>query len=311
MNEDDPINGLPIRQSIEDGVETFEATIEGETIRWDKGLTYSRHLQTDKLLGSQALISGKPDEMLFIIMHQTMELWIKLMMHEIREAMEALRADEIGKAGKTLDRVGTIMRHMIHSWEVLATLTPHDFLTFRGFLRKASGFQSHQYRELEFLLGLKRAELILVHDDNADAKTRLTDVLNASSLYDEVLQTLARAGHAIPDSHLKRNWAQPYESSEAVEQVWLSIYTDPGDHWDLYMLGEKVTALEYYFQEWRFKHMKTVSRVIGRKHGTGGSSGVNYLVKALDLSFFPELWAMRTNMTASREDGDYSECPNS
>lgn len=311
MNEDDPTDSSPIRRTVKDGVETFEATIVGETIRWDKGLTYSGHLQTDKLLSSQDTVSGKPDEMLFIIMHQTMELWIKLMLHETGEAMAALRSDKIGKAGKTLDRIATIMRHMIHSWEVLATLTPHDFLTFRGFLGKASGFQSHQYRELEFLLGLKRADLILVHDDNADAKKQLTDVLNAPSLYDEVLQALARSGLAIPDDRLNRNWAEQYEASEAVEQAWLSVYTNPDEHWDMYMLGEKVTALEYYFQEWRFKHMKTVSRVIGHKHGTGGSSGVNYLVKALDLSFFPELWAMRTNMTAPREGGDFSECPNS
>ncbi len=301
----------PIRRRIEDGVETFEATIDGETIQWDAGLTYSRHLQTEQLLTSQAPVSDKPDEMLFIIMHQTMELWIKLMLHEVREAMTAIREDKLGKAGKTLDRIATIMRHMIHSWEVLATLSPHDFMTFRGFLRKASGFQSHQYRELEFLLGLKRADLILVHNGNDDAKQRLTKVLGEASLYDEVLAVLARAGHEIPQNKLTRDWSQPYEASEAVEQAWLAIYTNPEEHWDLYMLGEKVTALEYYFQEWRFKHMKTVSRVIGHKHGTGGSSGVNYLVKALDLSFFPELWAMRTRMTTPKEGGDYSECPHS
>ncbi len=301
----------PIRRRIEDGVETFEATIDGETIQWDAGLTYSRHLQTEQLLTSQAPVSDKPDEMLFIIMHQTMELWIKLMLHEVREAMAALREDKLGRAGKTLDRIATIMRHMIHSWEVLATLSPHDFMTFRGFLRKASGFQSHQYRELEFLLGLKRADLILVHESNHEAKERLTKVLGEASLYDEVLAVLARAGHEIPQNKLTRDWSQPYEASEAVEQAWLAIYTNPEEHWGLYMLGEKVTALEYYFQEWRFKHMKTVSRVIGHKHGTGGSSGVNYLVKALDLSFFPELWAMRTRMTAPKEGGDYSECPHS
>ncbi len=301
--------GSPITRRIEDGVETFEAVIQGETIQWDKGLTYGRHLQTDQLLSSQVPVSDKPDEMLFIIMHQTMELWIKLMLHEVREAIVALRADELGKAGKTLDRTATIMRHMIHSWEVLATLSPHDFLTFRGFLRKASGFQSHQYRELEFLLGLKRPDLILVHHDNGEATEQLKQVLQEPSLYDEVLAALARGGRDIPEGKLKRDWSEPYEPSDAVEDAWLAIYTDPDQHWELYTLGEKVTALEYYFQEWRFKHMKTVSRVIGHKHGTGGSSGVNYLVKALDLNFFPELWSMRTRMNAPKEGGDYSQCP--
>ncbi len=298
-----------IRRSIEDGVETFEATIEGETIQWDSGLTYSRHLQTEQLLNSQTPVSDKPDEMLFIIMHQTMELWIKLMLHETRVAMADISADRLERAGKTMDRIATIMRHMIHSWEVLATLSPHDFLTFRGFLRKASGFQSHQYRELEFLLGLKRPDLILVHDGNEAAKARLTETLNAPSLYDEVLQALARAGADIPQNKIERDWSEPYEPDDAVEQAWQAIYTDPDQHWPLYALGEKVTALEYYFQEWRFKHMKTVARVIGHKHGTGGSSGVNYLVKALDLDFFPELWSMRTHMSAKREGGDYNECP--
>ncbi|MEL7197764.1 MAG: tryptophan 2,3-dioxygenase family protein [Pseudomonadota bacterium] len=304
-----PTDGSTIRRRVEDGVETFEATIQGEKIQWDRGFTYSRHLQTEQLLGSQTPVSDKPDEMLFIIMHQTMELWIKLMLHETSVAMADLREDRLEKAGKTLDRIATIMRHMIHSWEVLATLSPHDFMTFRGFLGKASGFQSQQYRELEFVLGLKRADLILVHRENAQATERLTAALAAPSLYDEVLKVLARGGHAIPADVLDRDFAQPYKAHAAVEEAWLTIYKDPDQNWALYSLGEKVTALEYYFQEWRFKHMKTVSRVIGHKHGTGGSSGIAYLVKALDLHFFPELWTMRTRMDAPKEGGDYSECP--
>lgn len=303
---------MSIKKSLVDGVETFEAEIDGETIQWDRGLSYARHLQTEALLNAQAPVSDKPDEMLFIIMHQTMELWIKLCIHEANEAMEALRSDELGKAEKTLDRIATILRHMIHSWEVLATLSPHDFLTFRGFLRKASGFQSHQYRALEFCLGLKRADLVLVHNDDAQKRAELEAVLNAPSLYDEVLRLLARRGFDIPAETLERDFSQKYEPSEAVEDAWLAIYTNPQDHWDLYSLAEKVTSVEYYFQEWRFKHMKTVSRVIGHKVGTGGSSGVNYLVKALDLPFFPELWAMRTRMSAPKEGGNYAQdesCP--
>jgi tryptophan 2,3-dioxygenase len=270
-------------------------------------LSYAKHLQTDVLLASQIPVSDKPDEMLFIIMHQTMELWLKLLLHEGRLVVTALQTDDIDHAVKTLERIATIQRHMIHSWEVLATLTPHDFLTFRGFLRKASGFQSHQYRELEFMLGNKREDLLLVHSDDKAAHARLTAVLRAPSLYDELLRLLARRGFAIPASHLERDWSKPYEASVAVEDAWLAIYSDVETHWDLYALGEKITALEYYFQEWRFKHMKTVARVIGQKMGTGGSSGVNYLVKALNLSFFPELWSMRTRMVAAKEGPNYAD----
>lgn len=294
-----------IRQTREDGTDIFETEIDGETIQWDNGLTYARHLQTAQLLSAQVPVSDKPDEMLFIIMHQTMELWIKLVLHEGRLVLDAIRNDRLAAAGKGLDRIATIQRHMIQSWEVLATLTPHDFLTFRGFLRRASGFQSQQYRELEYLLGNKRGDMMIVHKDDAEAIARLRATFEAPSLYDELLRLLARRGFDIPADRLNRDWTQPYEASEAVEDAWLTIYTDVDAHWDLYTLAEKITALEYYFQEWRFKHMKTVARVIGHKPGTGGSSGVNYLVKALDLSFFPELWSMRTRMAAPREGGDY------
>lgn len=298
---------MSIKRFIEDGVESFEAQIDGERIQWDKGLSYARHLQTERLLSSQVPVSDKPDELLFIIMHQTMELWLKLLIHEAGVVIDALRADKLPQAEKTLDRIATVERHMIHSWEVLATLTPHDFLTFRGYLRKASGFQSYQYRELEYRLGNKREDLMLVHQDDPEVHDRLSAALRSPSLYDEVLKLLARRGFAIPESHLERDWSQPYVPSDAVEDAWLAIYSDVERYWDLYALGEKITALEYYFQEWRFKHMKTVSRVIGHKPGTGGSSGVNYLVKALNLSFFPELWSMRTRMTAPKVGPNYAE----
>jgi tryptophan 2,3-dioxygenase len=300
---------VTIRRYIEHGVETFEADIDGERISWDAGLTYARHLQTEALLNAQSPVSDQPDELLFIIMHQTMELWIKLMIHELALAIGHVRSGKLDLVGKTLDRVAAIQRHMIQSWEVLATLTPHDFLTFRGDLGKASGFQSHQYRALEFLLGAKRAELLLVHAGEPEIHARLSAVLGAPSLYDEVLRLLHRRGFAIPASHLDRDWSRPYAPASAVEDAWLSVYADPRAHWDLYMLGEKLTGLEYYFQEWRFKHMKTVSRVIGHAHGTGGSSGVNYLIKALDLSFFPELWSMRTRMSAARADHGAAPAP--
>tara|TARA_R110000782_G_scaffold182437_6_gene272696 strand:- start:36022 stop:36951 length:930 start_codon:yes stop_codon:yes gene_type:complete len=297
---------VTVRKFVEDGITVFEAEIDGETIQWDEGLTYARHLQTERLLSSQIPVSDKPDEMLFIIMHQTMELWLKLVLHEAKIAVAAIQEEKLHIAGKALDRIATIQRHMIHSWEVLATLTPHDFMTFRGYLRKASGFQSRQYRELEYMLGNKREDVALVHAGDKEAHDRLMAVMRTPSLYDEVLKLLARRGFAIPEDHLERDWTQPYQPSGQVEAAWLEIYSDIDTYWDLYTLGEKITALEYYFQEWRFKHMKTVARVIGHKSGTGGSSGVDYLVKALNLRFFPELWTMRTLMAAPKMGPNYA-----
>jgi tryptophan 2,3-dioxygenase len=213
---------MDVVQRTEDGIDVFAARIDGENIEWDKGLTYSRHLQTAQLLSAQVPVSDKPDEMLFIIMHQTMELWLKLVLHEARIVVDSLRADDLARAGKTLDRIATIQRHMIHSWEVLATLTPHDFLTFRGFLRRASGFQSWQYRELEFMLGNKREDMMIVHRDDAAAMARLTQAYHAPSLYDEVLQLLARRGHPVPAEYLDRDFSLPHVPSEAIEDIWLT-----------------------------------------------------------------------------------------
>ncbi|WP_199803177.1 tryptophan 2,3-dioxygenase [Aurantiacibacter sediminis] len=294
---------MSIKRTIENGIETFEAELDGERIVWDRGLTYADHLQTDPLLSAQVPMSGKHDEMLFIIMHQTMELWIKLQIHECKQAMAQIRADELPQASRTLDRIATIMQHMIHSWEVLATLSPSEFMTFRGYLGKASGFQSHQYRELEFRLGLKRPELITIHMDDPERTAALEEALAAPSLYDEMLYLLDRRGYEIPKEVIGRDLTKPYESDRTIENAWLEIYSNPQEHWELYALAEKVTSLEYYFQEWRFKHMKTVSRVIGHRHGTGGSAGVKYLVKALELRFFPELWSMRTRMEADKPEG--------
>lgn len=297
---------VTIKRTIEDGVETFEAVIDGETIQWDRGMSYARHLQTEQLLASQIPVSDKPNEMLFIIMHQTMELWIKLMLHEMDIVIGQIRDDKLLHVEKTIDRMATILRHMTDSWEVLATLTPHDFMTFRGYLRKASGFQSHQYRELEFRLGLKRAQLIKVHNHDDNNRQRLEAALAEPSLYDELLRLLARSGFDIPADRLDRDFTQPYEPCDAVEDAWLKIYTHVDDYMPLYSLAEKITALEYYFHEWRFKHMKTVSRVIGNSHGTGGSSGVGYLVKAMDTRFFPELLSMRTRMATLPAGADHA-----
>ena len=290
--------GPDVRTFEDGGVTTYEAVVNGEKIQWDAGLTYGRHIRVPELLDTQVPVSDKPDEMLFIIMHQSMELWMKLILHEMQSVFAGIRDDDLEPVLKTLDRIATIQRHMIHSWEILATLTPHDFLTFRGFLRKASGFQSYQYRALEFSLGNKNSDLMVVHKDDPATFAVLEQILQSPSLYDVVLQLLAQRGFDIPSSALDRDWSLPYEPQPKIETIWKDIYTNVEENWELYTLGEKITALEYYFQEWRFKHMKTVSRVIGNKMGTGGTSGVSYLVKALDLSFFPELWSMRTTMVA-------------
>jgi tryptophan 2,3-dioxygenase len=287
---------MDVKSYISDGVETFEAVINGERVQWDSGLTYAKHIQTKELLSTQIPVSDKPDELLFIIMHQTMELWLKLCLHEAKVALTAIQEDQLPIAFKTFDRIAAIQRHMIHSWEVLATLTPHDFLTFREYLRKASGFQSYQYRELEFVLGNKDADLMIVHKDDEVVFKQLKATLEAPSLYDEVLRLLHRRGFKVPPGLLERDWRQKYEPHNEVEALWKTIYENVEENWELYTLAEKITTLEYYFHEWRFKHMKTVSRVIGYKKGTGGSSGVSYLVKALELSFFPELWSVRTQL---------------
>ena len=297
-----------IKSSKINGIETFSTEIDGEKIEWDTELTYNSHLQTERLLSSQVGVSGEPDETLFIIVHQTMELWIKLYLHELRIVINCIQNDQLPRSFKTFDRIAAIQRHMIQSWEVLATLTPHDFLTFRGYLRKASGFQSHQYRELEFKLDKKNKDLITVHQNDKKIHKILIKALNEPSLYDEALRLLAKKGFAIPSIALNRDWSKKYQASPEVEEAWKLIYEDTEKYWELYMLAERITSLEYYFQEWRFKHMKTVSRVIGHSPGTAGSSGVDYLLKALDISFFPELWSMRTQLSAERRE-NFNECP--
>ncbi|MDG1709148.1 MAG: tryptophan 2,3-dioxygenase family protein [Emcibacteraceae bacterium] len=298
---------IDIKSYKENGIETFEAKVNDETIKWDKDFTYKKHLQLENLLSSQAPVSDQPEELLFITMHQSMEIWIRQCIHEIRTAAKLIKSDELEKSFKTFDRITVILRHMINSWEVLATLTPADFLTFRDYLGKASGFQSYQYRELEFLLGNKNEDLIVVHRDNEEISKHLHDTLNAPSVYDEVLMYLDRNGFEIDEAIIDRDWSKPYKASKDIEVIWQEIYTNVDQHWNLYTFGEKITSLEYYLQEWRFKHMKTVSRVIGKKVGTGGSSGVNYLVKMLDHTFFPELWSMRTSLATGEKSN--TKCP--
>ncbi len=256
--------------------------------------SYGGYLGLDTLLAAQHPRSDVHDEMLFIVIHQASELWMKLALHELAAVMQGIRADQLDGSLKALARIGRIQVQMIQSWDVLGTLTPHDYTRLRPHLGASSGFQSWQYRELEFLLGNKDARLIEVHHDRPAALARLRAALAAPSLYDETLRLLARRGLTLPQDHLERDWSLPYTPSAGVEAAWKSVYDDVERHWDLYDLAEKLMDLEDRFQQWRFRHMTTVERIIGRKSGTGGSSGVAYLSRALALRFFPELWSLRT-----------------
>ncbi len=256
--------------------------------------TYGGYLKLDLLLAAQQPLTRRHDEVAFIVIHHVQELWLKLIAHEIEAAITAIASDHLPPAFKSLARITRIQEQLISAWDVLSTMTPADYLAFRGALGQASGFQSYQYRLVEFLLGAKDAGMLLAHRHDATAHSRLTAALNAPSLYDEALRILARRGHPVPNELLDRDFSQPYVSDPRVRDIWLSIYRNSQQHFDLYELAEELVDVEDWFQQWRFRHMKTVERIIGYKPGTGGSSGVGYLKTALDHSFFPELWEVRT-----------------
>jgi tryptophan 2,3-dioxygenase len=260
--------------------------------------TYTDYLRLDRLLSSQEPRS-KPehhDELLFIIQHQTSELWMKLMIHELYAARDCVKKDELEPSFKILARVGQIQRMLFEQWSVLETLTPSEYLEFRGVLGPASGFQSFQYRAIEFLLGNKDEKALLPHRHMPEVHQWLEELLAQPSVYDEFLRALARAGLPIPKERLERDFREPYEPHEGVTQALRQIYEAPERHWNAYEMAEKLVDVEERFQLWRFRHMLTVSRIIGFRPGTGGSSGVSFLRKALDQRFFPELWDVRTEL---------------
>ena len=259
-------------------------------------MSYGDYLQLDAVLGAQHPLSPAHDEMLFIVQHQTSELWMKLMLHELGAAIRCVAADELPSAFKMLARVSRIMEQLVHAWDVLATMTPPEYSAIRPYLARSSGFQSWQYRCIEFSLGNKKAAMLRPHAHRPDRLAQVEAAYRAPSLYDEALRLLARRGLPVPASHTERDWTQPYEASDAVEQAWLVVYRDPQAHWDLYQLGEELTDLEDTFRLWRFRHVTTVERVIGFKRGTGGTSGVGYLRKMLDVVLFPEIWKLRTDL---------------
>ncbi|HEY5755746.1 MAG TPA: tryptophan 2,3-dioxygenase [Steroidobacter sp.] len=269
-----------------------------EQVHWDLGesQSYGEYLGLNQILSAQRPVSVEHDEMLFIIIHQASELWMKLCLHELTAAREHIRRDDLGPSFKMLTRVSRIQQQLVQSWDVLATMTPAEYSLFRNQLGRASGFQSVQYRMLEFIIGNKNADSIEVHRRDPKQYEELQHALQSPSIYDETLRLLSRRGFEIPQEYLDRDWSQPYQPSKQVAAAWLAVYHSVDDNWDLYDLAEKLVDLDHKFQLWRFSHMKTVERIIGYKRGTGGTGGVSYLNKALELRFFPELWTIRTSM---------------
>ncbi|HMN93174.1 MAG TPA: tryptophan 2,3-dioxygenase [Hydrogenophaga sp.] len=275
-----------------------EAIVRDEKAQLDfsRDMSYGDYLQLDAILNAQKPLSPAHDEMLFIVQHQTSELWMKLMLHELTAAMRNIATDELNPAFKQMARVSKIMEQLVHAWDVLATMTPPEYSAIRPYLGHSSGFQSFQYRCIEFSLGNKNAAMLKPHAHSAERLAMVQAAYEAPSLYDECLRLLARRGLALPDSHTRRDWTRPYEESDVVKQAWLQVYRDPKAHWDLYQLAEELTDLEDAFRLWRFRHLTTVERVIGFKRGTGGTGGVSYLRKMLDVVLFPEIWKLRTNL---------------
>jgi tryptophan 2,3-dioxygenase len=259
-------------------------------------LTYGKHLALDQLLSAQRPVSESDHELLFIVIHQSTELWMKLVLHEIAVSVAALDAGDVAAAERRLGRCAAVLTHMIHAWDVLATLTPNDFLTFRSRLETGSGLQSYQYRLLEFALGAKNPAMLLPHRHTPEIHALLSAALDAPGLYDAALRLLGRRGLPVSAAHLGRDVSRPYEADASVAEAWLAVYRAPDAHPDLFTLGERLVDLEYRFQQWRVHHLKTVERIIGFKRGTGGTSGVPYLRGVLDRLFFPELWEIRSRL---------------
>ena len=257
--------------------------------------TYSDFLKLDRLLSLQAPIQDPPqrDELLFVIIHQVSELWLKLLYAELREACASIRSDDLRGSNKTMARCKAIQEQLISAWKVLSTMTTADYLSFRGALGQSSGLQSCGYRLVEFILGNKSAERLDLHRNDPDALARLTRALEEPAIYDEVLDCLGRHGFDIPEAVARRDRRFVYVGHPAIVQIWAQIFREHGSYWDLYNLAEKLMDIEGLFQRWRFDHMSTVERIIGHQPGTGGSTGVGYLKKALEQRFFPDLYALR------------------
>ncbi len=261
-----------------------------------KEISYSGYLELDKILQAQQPLSSAHDEMLFIIQHQTSELWMKLAIHELSATCRLIAADDLQPAFKTLSRVSRILEQLNSAWDVLRTMTPSEYTEFRASLGQSSGFQSWQYRMIEFLVGNKNAAMIHTHQDDKAVVERLEAAHRAPSIYDLTIRLLDRRGFAIDKAIIERDVSVSHIGDDSVVRAWLSVYQDPARFWELYELAEKLVDFEDYFRRWRFNHVTTVERIIGFKRGTGGTSGVSYLRKMLDVVLFPELWQVRTQL---------------
>ncbi len=269
---------------------------ENAKLDFSRSMSYGDYLHLDAILNAQHPLSGEHNEMLIIVQHQTSELWMKLMLHELQAAIGCVARDDLPSAFKMLARISRIMEQLVHAWDVLATMTPPEYSAIRPSLANSSGFQSYQYRCIEFALGNKNAAMLKPHAHRPEMLAMVEAAYRAPSLYDESLRLLARRGLPLPAECLDRDWSQAHQASEAVEAAWVTVYRDPQSYWDLYQLGEELTDLEDAFRLWRFRHVTTVERVIGFKRGTGGTGGVSYLRKMLDVVLFPEIWSLRTHL---------------
>jgi len=277
------------------------ASPEGEKEGWhdaqldfSDSMSYGDYLGLDSILTAQHPLSPDHNEMLFIVQHQTSELWMKLALYELRAALDSVHRDELPPAFKMLARVSRIFEQLVQAWNVLATMTPSEYTAMRPYLGASSGFQSHQYRQIEFLLGNKNVQMLKPHAHRPDILGQVRETLEMPSFYDEVIRLLARRGFDIAPERLERDWTQPTTHDASVEAAWLSVYRNPSEHWELYEMAEELVDLEDAFRQWRFRHVTTVERIIGFKQGTGGTAGAPYLRRMLDVVLFPELWHVRT-----------------
>ena len=281
-------------QSGQSGQSGTSAGWHGAKLDLSKSMSYGDYLSLEQILSAQHPLSPDHNEMLFIIQHQTSELWMKLALYELRAALDCVKRDALPPAFKMLARVSRILEQLVQAWNVIATLTPSEYTAMRPYLGSSSGFQSYQYREIEFLLGNKNTQMVKPHAHRPDILEQMRAALEAPSFYDEVVRLLARRGFAIDPARLERDWTQPSAHDATVEAAWLQVYRNPSQHWDLYEMAEELVDLEDAFRQWRFRHVTTVERIIGAKLGTGGTSGAPYLRKMLDVVLFPELWHVRT-----------------
>jgi tryptophan 2,3-dioxygenase len=274
----------------------YDPAREGAQMVFDGRMSYGDYLRLDAILGAQAQLSDAHDEMLFIIQHQTSELWMRLAIHELTAAREAIAGDDFPHAFKTLSRMSRIFEQLNGAWDVLRTMTPADYTKFRNALGQSSGFQSWQYRLIEFMVGNRNPAMIRPHAHRPEIRAMLEAELARPSLYDVALGALHKAGLTLPDEVIHRDTTQQWQPSAAVQAAWAQVYRDPEGHWALYDLAEKLVDFEDYFRRWRFNHVTTVERVIGFKRGTGGTGGVTYLRRMLEVELFPELWHVRTDL---------------